>query len=395
MKKVCMMTSEESFLTNFGAALQGFALYKTVKDAGYDVDIQRYLGGVLDVDVKHETGIKRIFNYSLSEIYLKCLFRVGKVAHKKGVMQQRALFQAFQDELMSFYPGKRKTWKTLKDDFPEADMYLCGSDQIWNPVFKDGYNDHGYFLGFTENNKISYAPSFGVSDIPETAQKDLDKLLKSFDYISVREKAGAEIIKKYTNREATVVLDPTLLIDSEEWEKIAAVPQNIPEKYMLCYRFGNSLEVNKKIKKISKLLGLPILELPLSGISYLNRGEQRIFEAGPKEFVGLIKNATLVCTDSFHATVFSILMETPFVTFLRGEAAKKGEGMNSRVTNLLGILGLQNRISGNMDLSNKSDLMDVTFDDAKEILKENKQESLEWLMNALRGVEIKDGEQNK
>lgn len=379
-----MMTSEESFLTNYGAALQGYALYKIVKEAGYDINIQRYLGGVLEIKEGKVQSYKRLFNYSFSEIYIKLLFRIGKIIHRNDIEKQRALFQYFQDSLMTFYPGKRKNWKTLQNDFPKADIYLCGSDQIWNPAFKCGYNDPGYFLGFTKKHKVAYAPSFGVSDITETAQRDLNQLLESFDYISVREDAGATIIEKYTKRKATVVLDPTLLLDSEEWKNIAVSSVGIPRKYILCYRFGNSLEVNNEIKQISLLLALPIIELPLSGISYLNHDEERLFEVGPKEFVGLIRNATLVCTDSFHATVFSILMETPFVTFLRNESAKKGEGMNSRVTNLLGLLGLQNRISSKLNLKEKSDLLNVSFENAKQALEIQKQKSLNWLLNALK-----------
>lgn len=394
MKKVCLMTSEESFLTNYGAALQGFALYNIVKNAGYDVNIQRYLGGILDMGEKKQVSYHRILNYSLIEIYLKCLFRVGKLIHRKGIIIQQNLFQKFQDELMSFYSGERKTWKTLKNNPPKADIYLCGSDQIWNPSFKNGYNDPGYFLAFTKKNKISYAPSFGVSDIPESAQDSLNDLLSDFDYISVREKAGAEIIKKYTKKDAIVVLDPTLLIDENKWKEIATIPNEIPEKYILCYRFGNSLKVNRDIKRIAKLLKLPIIELPLSGISYLNHNEKRLFNVGPKEFIGLINNATLVCTDSFHATVFSILMETPFVTFLRSDDQKKSEGMNSRVMNLLDILLLQERLSANIDLTNRQDLLHMNFKKAKKILYQEKEKSLDWLLTALRRVDEIDERTN-
>lgn len=390
MKSICIITSEESFLTNFGAALQGVALYKVLEKNGYDATIQRYLGGVLR-DKQKNVSMKKIFSYSPLEVYLKTLFRIGKISHKKGVNEQREIFRKFQEDYMSFYPGERKTWCTLKNDYPEADIYICGSDQIWNPTFKGGYNDPGYFLDFVKERKISYAPSFGVSDIPDTSIENLDELLSTFDCISVREKAGAEIIEKYTNRKAKVVLDPTLLIDSKEWNSMSNMPKNIPDKYILCYRFGNSLEVNKHIIELSKKLNLPIVELPLSGISYHNIKVKRLFEAGPSEFIGLIKNATLVCTDSFHATVFSILMETPFITFLRGEDTSKGEGMNSRITNLLGISQLNSRISYNLDLNDSDQIFNIDFSKAKEILEIEKNDCLEWLLNSLKEVELKYG----
>lgn len=384
MKKVCLITSEESFLTNFGAALQGYALYSVVKNKGYDINIQRYLGGeFLEANKKDFT---KIFRYSLIEIYLKLLFRFGKYKYRKKICEQRNLFKEFQNELMSFYTTERKNWDSLKLDYPKADIYLCGSDQIWNPSFKNGYNDPGYFLNFVNKNKIAYAPSFGVSDIPETSSKDLAKLLKDFDFISVREEAGAEIIKKYTGKNVKVVLDPTLLLEGENWKKLGRLPENIPKKYILRYGFGNSLEVNKKIQNLSKDLDLPILTLPLSGISYFNSNEKKLFNVGPREFIGLIENATLVCTDSFHATVFSILLETPFITFLRGESSKKGEGMNSRIFNLLEITNLKNRISENIDLTNEQEILTFSFDYAKKAIYEKRKESLEWLEKALKIV---------
>lgn len=387
MKKICLLTSEESFLTNFGAALQGYALYQTITLEGYNVDIQRYKGGEIGLSNISTPRIPNMVMYNPFEVYLKCLFRIGKLLNKTKVGIQYKRFKDFQDKHMSFYPGERKNWLTIKNDPPIADIYVCGSDQIWNPMFKNGYNDRGYFLAFTKGKKIAYAPSFGVSDIPETAQKDLEELLASFDHISVREKDGAIIIKKYAHKEVPVVLDPTLLLTDDEWRKIQRFPRNIPKKYILCYRFGNSYSVDKEIKRISKSTGLPIVELPLSGISYFNSNRIRCFEAGPAEFIGLISRASLVLTDSFHATVFSIIMQTPFVTFLRSNNKKKSEGMNSRVTNLLNMLGLSNRIYRDNNAIADSDLFNIDFSIAKKSLNTQRTISKEWLISALRGNE--------
>lgn len=385
MKKICLMTSEESFLTNFGAALQGYALCKVMKNEGYEVLIQRYKGGVIGQGTK-----KRRFNlnpvkYNIFELYLKCLFRLGKLWNKKGIKLQYHRFKAFQDKYMSFYPGESKNWLTIQNDIPIADIYVCGSDQIWNPMFKNGYNDPGYFLSFAKGRKIAYAPSFGVSDIPDTSQRDLKELLKSFEHISVREKEGAKIIKKYTSLEANVVLDPTLLLNKEEWEDIKLLPNNIPEKYILCYRFGNSFTVDRVISKIAKQTNLPIIELPLSGISFFNVKRTRCFDAGPSEFIGLISKATLVLTDSFHATVFSIIMQTPFITFLRSSNQRKSEGMNSRVTNLLSMLDLSDRIYTNDKNLSNEELFNMDFSHAFDKLEIQRTNSSKWLFDALRG----------
>lgn len=384
MKKVCLITSEESFLTNYGAALQGYALYTAIRQQGYEVDIQRYKGGILGDNRKIKKTFS-LFKYSPFEIYMKSLFRVGKLLNRSKIKRQYQCFKSFQDKNMTFYPGQRKNWSTIQQDPPKADIYVCGSDQIWNPMFKGGYNDPGYFLAFASGKKIAYAPSFGVSDIPLTAQKDLAELLDSFDCISVREQQGKKIIEKYTPQKAKVVLDPTLLLKKQDWDSIKQLPGNLPPKYILCYRFGNSYSVDKTISKISQMTGLPIVELPLSGISYYNRKRNRCFEAGPAEFVGLISNASLVLTDSFHATVFSIIMKTPFITFLRSNDEKKSEGMNSRVTNLLKLLNLESRIFNPEDSSILNRLFDVNFADTDNELEKQRNLSKQWLIEALRG----------
>ncbi len=393
MKKICLVTSEESFLTNFGASLQGYALYRFLKEKDNNVKILRYKGSEVSENNNNNKRliIKRMTKYSASEIYIKILFRVKKKLLKSEINKQRKLFQSFQDEYMSFYNKDRKTWITVKDSYPHADIYVCGSDQIWNPMFKNGYNDPGYFLNFVSNKiKIAYAPSFGVSDIPATASKDLSSLLKDFTAVSVREKEGAQIIKKYTGRDVTVQLDPTMLYDGDHWRSIGVKPDNIPDKYILCYRFGNSLDVNSTIHRISEKLSLPIITLPLSGISYLNKNEKKLFNAGPREFIGLIDNAALVCTDSFHATVFSVLLNTPFITFLRGESLNKGEGMNSRVTNLLGMLKLNNRIINSHVVEEIDKWLSIDTSEANKILSIERKKSREWLNSALNNEVIFD-----
>lgn len=387
MKKICLLTSEESFLTNFGAVLQGYALYTILTKKNYKVNIQRYIGGKFGKESKKKDKIRKLFIYSFFELYSKILFRIAKILYKKNIKKQQELFQKFQDEFLTFYSGKRKNWEELYKDSPKADIYICGSDQIWNPFFKNGYNDPGYFLKFAAKNKISYAPSFGVSDIPLTAQLTLKDYLESFDFISVREEAGANIIKKYAQKDVEVVLDPTLLLEEKEWEKIAKLPFNMPQNYILCYRFGNSKETSEKIKKIQEILKLPVVILPLSGVSYIDRNNIKCFEAGPREFIGLIKNADLVCTDSFHATVFSVLMETPFITFLRDENTKKSEGMNSRINNFLRIVDLKERINQKNKFLSKEEILELNFKKAKENLKIERDRSNSWLSKALEGVE--------
>ncbi len=225
---------------------------------------------------------------------------------------------------MSFWNRRRVNWRSLRTNYPVTDAYICGSDQIWNPYYKKGYNDPGYFLNFVPKGKkrIAYAPSFGCDDIPLEAQKNLKYYLDQFDAVSVREQEGADIIEKYADMKVPVVADPTFLLTREEWKSIAKIPANTPDKYILCYRFMKNEEMTECMNYLSKTLHLPIITLPLSRVA-LSDPYKKQFEAGPEEFIGLIQNATLICTDSFHATAFSLIMNKPFYTFLDKDAYKR------------------------------------------------------------------------
>ncbi len=388
-KKVFLISSDESFANNYGAALQGYALYTTIQELGYDVSFIRYRGGRFE-ETRGKEFLAKI-KKPIAWIYHK-LRPTGSEREWKDLkkryrleMQQRTnLFGEFIERL-SFYNEKSMCWSQLRKHYPIADIYVCGSDQIWNPYFKNERNDPGFFLQFAPNGakKIAYAPSFGCNDLPPKAQNTLKAYLTGFKAISVRENSGVDIISKYTDLTSQVVLDPTLIRMPEQWLKIARVPNGLPKRYILCYRFSNSSETKAQIDKISELIGLPVVSLPLSLPSLKDDNYQFAFEAGPCEFIGMIKNAELVCTDSFHATVFSILMRTPALVFLREEYGS-GDSMNSRVYSLLENLKLKEMIiTPTTQISMNSIFPRIDFDATHRILAEKRKGSIEFLQNAL------------
>ncbi|MGI6492840.1 MAG: polysaccharide pyruvyl transferase family protein [Pelotomaculum sp.] len=387
-KTIAMITSEESFDNNYGAVLQGFALFHKIEEFGYNPVIIRYYGGEFSDGktpaILHniKTKVWKIKRWLLrSKEYRKTVKK-----YNRQIKARKLLFIQFQKETLNFWNKDRIGWRKLKSNYPDANAYVCGSDQIWNPYFKRGYNDPGYFLAFAPKTakKISYAPSFGCSDLPITAQNDLGTLLEDFTAISVREKSGIDIVKKYAHRDAKLVLDPTMLLTSDEWKIIARKPSGIQDRYILCYRFANSKKTQSSIDNIAERMGLPVISLPLSDIT-LNDPYQFIFEAGPREFVGLIQNATLVCTDSFHATVFSILMKTPVCVFLR-ENYQGGNSMNSRIYSLLEMLGLEYLIQTEYDTCDRNlGCLKEDYLEAHRRLDSHRIESLAFLKNAIEG----------
>ncbi len=393
MKKVCMLTSEESFGNNYGAALQGYALYTTVKKLGYEPQIVRYRGGMPET-IKDFSGIRKV-KFVLGTWKRKIFVneserekRHHERKFKKQIAVRKEIFHRFAEDNFVYANNKPAIWWELKENPLIADLYLCGSDQIWNPYFKGGKNDLGYFLDFAPANKprVAYAPSLGCSVLPAPAKSNFAQLISKFKAVSVREAAGQKIVKEETGLDVPVVADPTLLFTREDWEAVERKVEGVPEKYILCYRFSDNSNTKRSIDAISESLGLPVVTLPLSVPSLQDKNYRKVFNAGPAEFVWLIHHAELVCTDSFHATVFSLLFHTPFLTYMRENFSNSSANMNSRIENLLALAQLEHRgITEKQTCPDKEDLCRVDFSAFERNIEKLRKFSYEWLAEALKG----------
>lgn len=391
MKSVCILTSEESFINNYGAALQGYALFNTVKKMGYAPAIVRYRGGMPKNPPKY-TGVRKV-RACLGKIKRKLLIpksarekRRCERKYKREISQREAYFKAFSENNFTYVNDQRTSWFQIKDNAPRADIYLCGSDQIWNPYFKGGRNDLGYFLDFAPLDKprIAYAPSFGCSELPALAKENISELIHKFKAVSVREIAGKEIVKKETGLDVPVVADPTLLFAADEWAAVEKKVDNVPEKYILCYRFSDNDDTKKSIDDISRKLGLPVVSLPLSVPAMKDKNYHKVFKAGPAEFIWLVRNAEFVCTDSFHATVFSLIFHRPFVVFQRENFAGGHANMNSRIESLLTIAEMKDRIVIGRIENDAEELRKIDFEPFETNIKQMREFSLNWLDEAMR-----------
>lgn len=250
------------------------------------------------------------------------------------------------------------------------DYFVCGSDQIWNPFYPQ--NSLIDFLQFAPAEKrIAYAPSFGVSHIPEHKKEIYKKWIREIPHLSVREEKGAKIIKELTGRDAEVLVDPTLMLSDEEWMAIAEKPDfDVPDKFILTYFLGNQSRKYKKfIQKQAENLHCKIINL----------NEIREFEhycVDPSGFIYLINKATLVCTDSFHGTVLSIILKRNFVVFDRVE---DGHSMGSRMETLLKKFGMEER---RFEKVFKSDFSDIDLSENNKVIEEEQKTTFLYLKNA-------------
>ncbi len=370
MKSVGLMTC---YINNYGACLQAYALQSTIEKLGYECKIIRYTPVE---DIKKPTLSKAVYRL------IRDVYRIFK--HKDYIKQlaKRRKFVMFKREYLCFGRQNYNTIESLYKNCPEFDVFVCGSDQLWNPLIHNNKNNEAYFLDFVPGNKgrIAYAPSFGISQFPDNCMAELKSLLSKFHYISVRESSGADIVEEAIGKRPRVVLDPTLLLSKVQWEKVfKRVEVNKP--YILCYLFSNQEYICNFVRHVWQLTGYDVIVLPFADIDK-EKKYKKLYNVGPNEFLWLISNAQLVITDSFHATAFSINFNTPFYSLLRNIQGESNN-MNTRIYNMLEIAGLQNRlITDKTPLPEKAST-NIDFNDANAILEIKRNEDIKFLKEAL------------
>ena len=249
---------------------------------------------------------------------------------------------------------------------------MYGSDQVWNPKF-DRLSDVDLLSFATLGQRISFSASFGISELPENSKEKAKRELEKFKSISVREDRGKEIVEELTERkDVQVLVDPTMLLTSEEWDKVANKPEQLKtDKYILNYFLGEMSEKRKKeIERIAKENNCEIINI-------LDKNNP-FYQTGPCEFLYLEKNAFLICTDSFHSSVFAILYNRPFVVFDREDSNEK---MNSRLDTLLKKFKLENRWYKDKITEEQ---LQVDYKESYIILEEERKKAKEFLENAIK-----------
>lgn len=253
----------------------------------------------------------------------------------------------------------------------QYDYYIVGSDQVWKPTY--GRLSDMDLLSFApENKRIAFSASFGIDELPiEHIDRTKKELLK-FKAISVREDAGKKIVENLTGRtDIEILIDPTMMLDSNDWDKVSKKPKMLKnQKYILTYFLGIISEERKnEIKKLAQNMEYEIINLMDKNSEFYN--------CGPSEFLYLHKNAELICTDSFHSSVFSIIYNKPFVVFERED---NRVNMNSRIETLLSKFKLEERKFVG-ELTNN--ILNHDYSEAYKILEEERKKSKEFLEKAL------------
>ena len=355
MIRVGILTINDN--SNYGNRLQSYAVQEFLKREGCIVE------NIQNIDDFYNKNYYKIIKENVKLFF--------KIFSKKPIHRRQIKFFEFNKNIRfsKIRIDNNHISKKLKYKY---DYFITGSDQVWNP-YNRRLSDIDLLEFADDSKKISFSASFGISELPSIYTEKVTKALSTFKAISVREYAGKKIIENLTGRkDVEVLIDPTLLLSDFEWDKVLKKPKQLKnERYILNYFLGDLSEERKsEIDRVSKENNCIVINL-------LDKNSP-FYQTGPSEFLYLVKNAFLICTDSFHACVFSLIYNKTFVVFEREDSMAK---MNSRIETLLNKFNLKNREYNGKNIT--EDNLKHDYYEAYNILESEKEKSKKYIKKAL------------
>lgn len=325
---------------NYGALLQAYALCRVFRNMGYEAEQIRFRTSnnskrARRMETLRTESLKEIMKLAGISARARYHAFIKKVTTGKKFDERNKSFEVFRDSI----PHSQEIFETNSMDIAEQeyDYFAAGSDQIW---FPGGY-EPPYYLEFVhEKPKFSYAASMAVDKLTEEEKVQYRERLKDFIGVSVREESGIRALEGASPVPVQQVLDPTLMLSAEQWDEVCA-ERLISEDYIFCYYLGDDMGARELTTAFAARMGLKIVTLPYLLGEYrkcdLRFGDVKLYDVSPNRFLSLIKHASFVFTDSFHASVFSIIYNRKFFVFKR----KGHANMTSRIVSLLNLVSGQ------------------------------------------------------
>lgn len=379
------------FQHNYGSMLQAYATQMALDKLGYTnetIDISGFNGEIKKAKIKYFAKASFTSDILLSKMGMVKNVLIKKFAKNEYTLLSKVRNQKFDDfskknfRLSQRYSSKEELGAKCAENYSAV---LVGSDQLWLPgnIAADYYT-----LNFVpENvNTVAYSTSFGQSNLPKDSTKRAAIFLKRIRHISVREESGRKLVKKIAQRNVPVVCDPTLLFTGEEWMGIQKKEALIKEPYIFCYFLGNNPPHREFAKRLKKATGCKIVAL-IHLDEYVKSDEgyadETPYDIDPADFLNLVRNATYVCTDSFHCSIFSILYNKIFFTFRRYTRNTK-QSTNSRLDTLFRVTGISGRIMDGSEDIQKCINIPIDYNVISKKMTDVRKESLDYLIVALR-----------
>lgn len=388
MKKIAIVSCY--FKHNYGSMLQALATQMVLDKLGYENE-------TIDItNINKELKISKLMYFIKASLTSRIFFtkfgmvkniikkKISNNEYSKNSDIRSKKFDEFSKKnfrMSERYSSKKELNEKCYDNYFAV---LVGSDQLWLPA---NIAADYYTLSFVpENvNSIAYSTSFGQANLPKDSSEKARKFLKRIKHLSVREESGKKLVKNLIGRDVPVVCDPTLLFTGEEWLAIQKTEPIIKEKYILCYFLGKNplhREFAKKLSKKTDCIIVALTHLDEFVASDEDYADLTPYNVDPSDFLNLVKNASYVCTDSFHCTIFSTLYKKTFFTFKRYKSTSKFS-TNNRLDNLLGILGLEERFLEGTENIEECLKMKIDFLDVLNRISNIREESYLYLKQSL------------
>lgn len=338
-KKIAIITLHYPY--NYGSVFQAYALQTYLEK--YDIEVEI-------IDYIQEYDYEKYKLFRIKQYSKRPQSMIADILGLYRNISRKNNFLKFRKRFLHLSLKKYHTVKEMDCLNDYYDAFVCGSDQIWNLDCTNGI-DKAYFLGFVkEKTKIAYAPSLAQYEFNNDDYKEMSYYLNRFDFLSVREKTSKKYLKKVTNKDIDVVVDPTLLLNKEDYDVfLLDKNHNRNQNYIFVYLLENNLKLLDYAKKISNEKKLKIIYI--SNISkkddLIMSKYKNVFGTSPENFLKYIYNAKYIITNSFHATVFSIIFHKKFCTF-------RTKYSSLRMIDLLNSLELSDRLYSDNFLIDKN-----------------------------------------
>lgn len=348
--KVGILTFEQAI--NYGTALQATAMQSVLRDCGADASF-------LVHHCKSVDSSSKVFDFSQAS---RPAYVLAHLYNLPVAIRRRAAFRAFW----------QKHYTMGSENPYDYDAVIAGSDQIWN--YNITGNDWMYYLDYPKKDtvKVSYAGSFGLSQLDPELNGRLGQYLMDFDHLSVREQTAAKLIEELCGRKVPVVLDPTLLLNRQQWSEMAN-PAFDHKGYIFVYTVFNSDSLWEFAYDLSRRTGLPIRTISYSKIH--RRKAEYTFDAGPDLWLSHMLNADYVVTNSFHGFAFSVNFEKQFYY----ELPPHSSGVGSRLADMARTYGLESR-----ELKNREEHR-IDYEPVHQKLEQARKESMAFIRDIIKG----------
>lgn len=359
---------------NYGASLQAYALQHYLEEKGHHVEIIDFWPYAFHGRYNFFYVNSRFRYFSLLQRFPVLKFFYGLRFNRRmfKTYGRKGSFDKFEKQFLHLTDMSYSTSDALKKEPPFADVYIAGSDQIWNTDMPNGH-ESAFYLDFGDKtiHRIAYAASFGIPSVPDEYKNIISNRIHKLDFVSVREASGLNILKNMGIENAVQVLDPVFLLSADEWRKCVLYDSKhyhfIDDKYILIYDFIGDSRI--KQLAINAAQNLKCKLVSLNDFRTYHYVDYNINNAGPCEFLNLIEHACLVITNSFHATAFSVIFNKEFYTF-----SLSTQNSSSRMEDFCHLLNLMERYNSTQIADNK-----ISYHEVNRTINEQKYMSMRFI----------------